>query len=80
MIKVVTRSRQQGASAHADRHHVQTQAAIGGAQQQHPSLQLTAPPEKSVSTARLRTGWKAKTPLGTICHGQAPLNLPKHLI
>src|SRR5262249_29304195 len=38
-------------------------SAVGSPWQQHPPLLLTAPPEKSTSTARLRQAGKPKLPL-----------------
>ena len=57
---------------HAGRRRAQSEAAIGSAQQQHATIAAHRAARKINLDRALATGWKAKTPLGTICHRQDP--------
>jgi hypothetical protein len=54
------------------RRHAQPEAAVGGAHQQHPAVAAHRAARKIDLDQTLATGWKAKTPLATICHRQDP--------
>jgi hypothetical protein len=56
----------------ASRRRAQPEAAVGSAQQQHPAVAAHRTARKINLDCALAIGWKAKTPLGTICHRQDP--------